>query len=194
MGQALAHRPFADALQEGSLLLGPMNREELRAAIEKPAELQGAAFEPGLVERILDDVGEEPGNLPLLEFALTLLWERQIYGLLTHAGYEEIGKVEGALARYADEVVEELDESERDQARLVFVQLVRPGEGTEDTRRVATRAELGKVNWALVQHLANQRLVAGSNTTANQYGETQARCEIHPSNLPDTIHHSHSSE
>ena len=42
MGQALAHRPFADALQEGSLMLGPMNRAELQAAVEKPAELQGA--------------------------------------------------------------------------------------------------------------------------------------------------------
>ncbi|MCB0257874.1 MAG: S-layer homology domain-containing protein, partial [Anaerolineae bacterium] len=60
MGQALAHRPFADALQEGSLLLGPMNRAELQAVVEKPAELQGAAFETGLVARILDDVGEEP--------------------------------------------------------------------------------------------------------------------------------------
>ena len=77
MGQALAHRPFADALQEASLLMGPMTRDELRVAIDRPAEMQGAAFEPGLVERILDDVGEEPGNLPLLEFALTLLWERQ---------------------------------------------------------------------------------------------------------------------
>ena len=53
-----------------------MNREELQAAVEKPAELRGAAFETGLVQRILDDVGHEPGNLPLLEFALTLLWER----------------------------------------------------------------------------------------------------------------------
>jgi WD40 repeat protein/DNA-binding SARP family transcriptional activator len=158
MGQALAHRPFADALQDGSLLLSPMNREELRAAIEKPAELQGATFEPGLVERILDDVGDEPGNLPLLEFALTLLWERQTYGLLTHAAYEDIGSVDGALARYADQVYGELGGSERDQARQVFVQLVRPGEGTEDTRRVATRAELGDANWALVQHLADRRL------------------------------------
>jgi len=73
MGQALEHRPFADALQDASQLLGPMTREELRAAIEKPAEVQGAAFEPGLVERLLDDVADEPGHLPLLEFALTLL-------------------------------------------------------------------------------------------------------------------------
>ena len=104
MGQALAHRPFADVLQEATVMLGPMNRDELRAAIEEPAEVQGAAFESGLVERILDDVGEEPGNLPLLEFALTLLWERHRHGWLTHDGYEAIGRVEGALARYADQV------------------------------------------------------------------------------------------
>ena len=85
-------------------MLGPMTREELRAAIEKPAEAQGAAFEAGLVARLLDDVGEEPGNLPLLEFALTLLWERLDFGWMTHAAYEAIGRVEGALARYADEV------------------------------------------------------------------------------------------
>ena len=109
MGQALAHRPFADALQEASLLMGPMTRQELHMAIEKPAEMQGAAFEPGLVERILDDVGEKPGNLPLLEFTLTQLWERQTDGWLTHADYEAMGCVEGALAAYADQVYAELD-------------------------------------------------------------------------------------
>jgi len=159
MGQALSHRPFADALQEATVMLGPMNRDELRAAIEEPAEVQGAAFESGLVERILDDVGQEPGNLPLLEFALALLWERHSHGWLTHDGYEGIGRVEGALARYADEVYARLDEAEQERTRQALVQLVRPGEGTEDTRRVATRAEVGEENWALVQHLADRRLV-----------------------------------
>jgi WD40 repeat protein/DNA-binding SARP family transcriptional activator len=159
MGQALAHRPFAAALQQGALMLGPMAREELRAAIERPAEVQGAAFEAGLVERLLDDVGEEPGNLPLLEFALTLLWERLERGWMTHAAYEEIGRVDGALARYAQEGFDELRGDEQDSARRIFVQLVQPGEGTEDTRRLATRAELGEENWPLVQHLADRRLV-----------------------------------
>lgn len=169
MGHALTHRPFADALQDASLMMGPMSRDELRLAIEKPAEKQGAAFEAGLVERLLDDVGEEPGNLPLLEFALTLLWEGQSDGWLTHAGYEEIGRVEGALARYADEVFGELDEKEREQAQRIFVQLVRPGEGMEDTCRVATRAELGDENWALVQHLADRRLVVtGRDLAGNE--------------------------
>jgi WD40 repeat protein/DNA-binding SARP family transcriptional activator len=165
-GQALAYRPFADALQEAALLLGPMNRDELRTAIEKPAEAQGAAFEAGLVQRILDDVGQEPGNLPLLEFALTLLWERHRHGWLTHAAYEEIGGVAGALARYADEVYGGLEEAEQAAARRVFAQLVLPGEGTEDTRRRAARAEVGEENWGLVQHLADKRLVVTGRDTA----------------------------
>jgi WD40 repeat protein/DNA-binding SARP family transcriptional activator len=165
-GQALAYRPFADALQEAALLLGPMNRDELRAAIVKPAEAQGAAFEAGLVQRILDDVGQEPGNLPLLEFALTLLWERHSHGWLTHAAYEEIGCVAGALARYADQVYGGLGEAEQAATRRVFAQLVLPGEGTEDTRRRAARAQVGEDNWALVQHLADKRLVVTGRDAA----------------------------
>lgn len=159
MGQALAYRPFADAMQDNALMLGPMSRGEMQAAIEKPAEIQGAAFESGLVDRILDDVGEEPGNLPLLEFALTLLWEQAEHGWLTHSGYERIGQVEGALARYADRVYAELGDDDRERARQVFIQLVRPGEGTEDTRRIARQAEIGDENWQLVQYLADKRLV-----------------------------------
>ncbi len=159
MGQALAYRPLADALQAGALMLGPMASAELRAAVEKPAELQGAAFEPGLVDRILENVGQEPGALPLLEFALTLLWERHAAGWLTHAAYEEIGQVEGALARYAEQVFGQLDAADQARAQQVFEQLVRPGEGTEDTRRLATRGEIGEANWPLTQRLAGQRLV-----------------------------------
>ncbi len=159
MGQALLHRQFADALQEATILMGPMTRQELHTAIEKPAEMQGAGFEPGLVERILDDVGEKPGNLPLLEFTLTQLWERQADGWLTHADYEAMGSVEGALAAYADKVYAELDPAEQELTRHALVQLVQPGEGTEDTRRISTHEELGDESWKLIQYLADKRLV-----------------------------------
>lgn len=169
MAQALACRPIADLFQEAVLLLGPMTRQELRDVIERPAEKQGATFEPGLVERILEDVGEEPGSLPLLEFCLTLLWERQANGWLTHAAYEQTGQVDGALARYAEDVFGQLDEPDRDRARQIFVQLVRPGEGTEDTRRVATRVEIGEANWPLTQRLADSRLVVTSREAGSGY-------------------------
>jgi energy-coupling factor transporter ATP-binding protein EcfA2 len=71
--QASSYRPFTDALQDSILILGPINRKELQDAIEKPAHLLGVRIEEGLSERLLEAVGEEPGNLPLLEFALTQL-------------------------------------------------------------------------------------------------------------------------
>jgi len=189
VGQALAHRAFAEALQAGIQLLGPMSRDELRATIEKPAASQGAVFEAGLVERLLDDVAGAPGNLPLLEFALTLLWERLDHGWLTHAAYEAIGRVQGALAQYAQEEFDALTPEDQALARRIFVQLVQPGEDTEDTRRVATRTDLSgppapadaagssgpeepteplaeENAWGLVQHLADRRLVVTGRDAA----------------------------
>ncbi len=168
LGLALMHRPFADALQDADVKLGPMTRTELRGAIENPAVRLGVVFEPGLVERILDDVGDEPGNLPLLEFALTQLWDRQVGGRLTHAAYEAIGKVEGALARYAEEVYTGLSQPEQEQAQRVLVQMVHPGEGTEDTRRLAIRAELSESDWELARKLADARLVVTDRDAAGQ--------------------------
>ncbi|MCK6626021.1 MAG: AAA family ATPase [Anaerolineae bacterium] len=168
MGYALSYRPLAEALQEADVKLGPMNREELTRAIEQPALRLNVTFEPGLVERILDDVQDEPGYLPLLEFALTLLWERRTNYQLTHAAYEAIAEVEGALARHADQEYATLDAVQQEQARHIFIQLVRPGQGTEDTRRVATQTELGEANWPLVKKLADARLIVTSQNTDGQ--------------------------
>ncbi len=77
-GYVLSYRPFRDALQQHTpQLLSSMKREELEAAIALPAQKLEVQLEPQLTQRILDDVGQEPGNLPLLEFALTRLWEKQ---------------------------------------------------------------------------------------------------------------------
>jgi WD40 repeat protein/energy-coupling factor transporter ATP-binding protein EcfA2 len=168
LGQALSHRSFADALQDADLILGPMTRGELSQAVENPARKQGIGFEVGLVDRILDDVGDEPGHLPLLEFALTQLWEEQKVGQLSHEAYEAIGRVDGALARYADQVFARLEEPQQVRARRVFTQMVWPGEGTEDTRRLAHRDELGEGDWVLVQSLADTRLVITDLDVTNE--------------------------
>jgi WD40 repeat protein len=164
--QALSDRAMTDALQGADLKLGPMTEEELRSAIEKPAELLKVTLEPGLSVRILEDLREEPGCLPLLEFALTRLWEQQRTRRLTHAAYDAIGGVKEALTRHAEAVYGALGEGDEDRARRVFVQLVRPGEGTTDTRRLATRSELGEQAWSLVTQLANERLVVTGHDEA----------------------------
>ncbi|MEG4188954.1 WD40 repeat domain-containing protein, partial [Microcoleus sp. Pol17_C1] len=167
LGNALSYRPFADLLQNADIKLGAMNREELSQVIEKPADKLGVKFADGLVKRILDGVENEPGNLPLLEFALTELWKRRKGKELTHAAYEEIGEVQGALTTYANAQYQLLNPSEQKQVQRIFVQLVRPGEGAEDTRRMALKAELGEQSWSLVKQLADARLVVTSQNSAS---------------------------
>ena len=157
--QALSYRPFADALQHNDLKLSQMNNQELQAVVQKPAALLDVTFESGLTERILGAIGSTAGDLPLLEFALTQLWEKQIDNRLTHAAYDEIGGIEAALALYAEQVYSKLNVEEQELARRIFVQLVLPGVGTEDSRYLAKRAEVGEKNWNLVMHLASKRLI-----------------------------------
>jgi WD40 repeat protein len=157
--QALSYRPLADALQDRAIMLGPMNREELRQAILGPAEWAKVRFEERLVERILDDIAPadsqpEPGDLPLLEFALTQLWAQQRDGRLTYQAYEIIGQVRGALTRHADAVFARLTTEEQARLPAVLVQFVHLWVGAEDTRRLATRNELGEEGWRLAQRLA----------------------------------------
>ncbi|NEP13952.1 MAG: hypothetical protein F6K14_27870 [Symploca sp. SIO2C1] len=164
LGNVLSYPPLADVLRNVDIKIRSMNSEELREAIEKPVQKLSVTFEEGLVERILHDVDKEPGNLPLLEFALTELWKQCTGKQLTHKAYGEIGEVSGALTSYADKQYRQLKPEEQEKVRRIFVQLVRPGEGTEDTRRVATKAELSATNWNLVKKLADARLVVTSCT------------------------------
>ncbi|MBD2772519.1 WD40 repeat domain-containing protein [Iningainema tapete] len=168
LGNALSYPPFGDVLQNTDIKIRSMNHSELSQVIVKPAEILGITFEAGLVERILDDVEDKPGNLPLLEFALTLLWQQRTGKQITHTVYDAIDNVQGALARYADEIYDKLSATEQEQVRRIFIQLVRPGEGTEDTLRLATKAELGETSWALVTEIANARLVVTSRNSADQ--------------------------
>src|SRR5512136_1384052 len=83
-----------------------------------------------------------------------------------------MGAVEGALATYADQVYAGLEPDDQERARRALVQLVQPGEGTEDTRRIATRQELGDECWSLVQRLADRRLVVtGRDAAGNETAE-----------------------
>lgn len=159
MGQVLSHRALADVMQGNTIMLGPMNRQELADAIVKPAQAQGVRLQDGLMARLLNDVGQTPGRLPLLEFALTQLWERQDEGFLTHETYDEIGRVEGALAAHAEQVYATLSHDEQIAARRVLLQMIQLGQDTEDTRRPLLSSEVDAADWALLQKLAGQRLV-----------------------------------
>jgi serine/threonine protein kinase len=99
--QPLSVRGFGDLLAARNEAITPMAPEELERAIVGPAERVGLDVEPGLVAAMVADVIDRPGALPLLQYALTELADREDVTSLTLNGYRRIGGVSGALARRA---------------------------------------------------------------------------------------------
>ncbi|MEV8440583.1 serine protease [Actinosynnema sp. NPDC051121] len=141
--------------------VGELTSSQLRRVITAPlARIGTVAYEPGLVDRLVEDVQHAASPLPLLQFTLTELWARRRGGLLRHESYDELGGVRGALAGYADDVWAALDPTSRRVATRLLVQLVRPlPEGRLAVRRTARRDELDEDQWAIAQRLAGTRLL-----------------------------------
>ena len=138
----LLYSGFAELLRDYVEALVPLMPDEFERAISGPAERVGVTLEPGLLSEMVTDVANEPGALPLLQYALTELYERREGNVLSRDAYHAIGGVSGALAGRAEEIYAALGEPAEDAARQLFLRLVTLGEGAEDTRRRVERPEL----------------------------------------------------
>lgn len=139
---------FGELVRTGTEVVTPLAPDELERAIARPAQSVGVEFEPGLASEVIADVARRAGELPLLEYALTELFDRCTDRRLTREGYRSVGGVLGALSRRAEETYAALDAEEREVARQVFLRLVSAGDDGRPSPRRASRAEL----WALSDH------------------------------------------
>ena len=136
-GRCAAYPELADLLAANHVLVGPMQRDELRRAVERPAARVGLHVEPELTDALVADVEEAPGALPLLSTALLELWQRRDGRRLRHATYEQTGGVRGAVARLAEDTYGQLDPAQQTLARSLLVRLAGEGpEGAVERRRV----------------------------------------------------------
>ena len=138
----LRYEGFGSLVKKNTEVVLPLSLHELERAIQGPLERVGLSAAPELIAAIIADVREEPGALPLLQYALTEVFERREGDRLTLAAYTETGGVSGALAKRAEEVYTDLPNQQKRVARQVFLRMVTLGEGSEDTRRRARYSEL----------------------------------------------------
>ncbi|WND23064.1 hypothetical protein RI060_39525 [Streptomyces janthinus] len=174
-GRCAEHRDLADALRDANLLAGAMSQAELRAAVVKPAKAAGLTVERALTARLVEEVADAPGGLPLLSHALLETWRRRRGKTLTLAGYEAAGCLDGAIARTAEEVYGRFTDGQAAAARRALLRLIAPGDGTPDTRRPVERAELpgtGRDDTArVVDALAAARLLTLDGDTVEMAHE-----------------------
>ena len=148
----------------GKFVLGVMAPKSLRDIVEKPLLLAGETetHAAALADEVVKDVAGEPGNLALVEMALHESWERrQESGGDLALAYQRLDRLEGALARAAEEVFwnptndpKKLTEPERPIAEALFMRLVRAGDTGGATRRPVSFAELEAHAQAIARKLA----------------------------------------
>jgi WD40 repeat protein/serine/threonine protein kinase len=144
-GHPLQYPDFAKQVIQGNETVPLLNRAELEEAIVKPAELLGVRMEPSLVNEIISSIGQQPGMLPLLQYALTQLFAKRsdVSNTLSLREYRAIGGISGALADSAENLYARLPSAEhREKARILFLRLVTINNDMEATRRRARRTEL----------------------------------------------------
>lgn len=140
------HYPqFGELVRTRLETIMPLSAEELDRAIGRPAERVGVTFEQGLVSAIIGDVNYQPGVLPLLQYALTELFEQRKGRVLTREAYQAIGGTIGALAKRAEEVYLNLGVESQEITRQIFLRLVTISDSIEETRRRTARSELRAV-------------------------------------------------
>lgn len=132
----LQYKVFGELLRENTEIVLPLSPAELEETIVGPAQLAGLLLEPGLSKVIVEDIYQQPGALPLLQFALSQLFEGRAADKLTHEAYQSIGGVSGALARRAEETYLELPANAQSVARQLFLRLIVVGENSATRKRV----------------------------------------------------------
>ena len=173
-GECAIYSELRQLMETHQSLIPPLNIEELGRVIEQQATQVRLRFEAGLRDLMLQDVAGEPGAMPLLQHALWQLWRRRHGRWLLCEEYQEIGKVQEAIAKTADDFYDKLSPQEQEQVRNIFIRLTRLDDGFvrseqhRDTRRRVAMEELVPLGSDaanikdLVRRLADERLVVTS--------------------------------
>ena len=152
LGACTVFRGLPEVLNGGQYLIPRMTRDQLTESIEGPIAVGGAAITPQLVQRLLNDVGDDPDQLPILQHALMRTWsngtEARAEGRpLDVPIYEAIGGLAAALNRHAEEAYEDVGKLPDGQriAQKLFQRLTEKGTDQQENRRPTPLAEIRAV-------------------------------------------------
>src|ERR1051325_1601425 len=145
IGDCMEYPGLAEAINDGQYLIPRMTRDELRSAITGPVAVGGRAITPRLVQRLLNDLGEDQDQLPLLQHALMRTWGRGS-ATLDIVDYEGIGTIGNALSLHAEEAYQEsVSVTRAEVVERIFKALTDTFSDPRGVRRPTTVKELAAI-------------------------------------------------
>lgn len=175
--QVTEHPGFSRLVERGLHLVGALDEDGLRDAIEGPARQAGLLIEPGLVDLLVGEVRDDPGALPLLSHALVETWQRREGSTLTVDGYHASGGIRGAVAQSAEHLYARVGTEQRHLLRDLVLRLVSPGTDGEAVRtRIPRRLIASDADHEqLIELLVGARLVTSDEGVLEITHEALAR-------------------
>ena len=146
LDRPLLYSEFGRLLRDNMVVLTSPSPADLANSILKPAEQVGVSFDPGVTERIVAEVKDRPGALPLMQYALAQLFEARSSDFIDLDDYTEAGGVVGSLAARAETIFNGLSELDRRKAKQVLLRLVTVLDDAAPTRRRVRLAALADLD------------------------------------------------
>lgn len=167
LGEVSRYPAFANFVERGLHLLGPMDADALRRAIEGPAEQAGLRLEPGLVDLLIREVEGSPGALPLLSHVLRQTWTRREGNTLTVSSYTATGGIQEAVSQSAEALFRGMTPRQQDMLRDLMLRLVVPSDSGDPVRTRAPRRSVAsdEEHEAVIESLVAARLLSSDGDT-----------------------------
>ena len=177
LAQVTEHAGFSRLVERGLHLVGALDEAALREAVSAPAQQAGLILEPGLVDLLVREVGDDPGALPLLSHVLLETWRRREGNTLTLDGYHATGGIHGAVAQSAELLYGRMDSEQRHLLRDLVLRLVLPGIDGEAIRTQVPRRLIvsDDRHEQMIQMLVDARLVTSDEGVLEITHEALAR-------------------
>jgi len=156
IGECSQFHELTELINDSNYLVPQMTREDFKKAVEGPVAVGGAEIEPQLVQLLLNEVGDNPDQLPILQHALMRTWDywtehSDINQPIGISDYEAIGKMEKALSEHANEAFDELAESQKWVCESMFKTITEKGNDNRGIRHPTSIRNIASIAQADIE-------------------------------------------
>jgi WD40 repeat protein len=193
IGECSQYQELTALINKSNYLIPQMTRDDFRSAITGPLQVSGAHVDPALVNQILNDVGDNADQLPILQHAMMRTWDywrqnENDESLIGIDEYEAVGTLSRALSDHANEAYDELNEQGKRICEVLFKTITEKGADNRGVRRPTRLADIAEIAKASVEDVA---LVADTFRKAGRsFLAPSAEIPLTPDSIIDLSHES----
>ena len=178
IGECAKYPELTQMINDSHYLIPQMTREQKRMIIEGPVAVGGGKIAPRLTQQLLNDLGDNPDQLPILQHALMRTWQywvdhRKEGEPMDLRHYQAIGTLKEALSQHANEAYDSLNKREKEICEIMFKALTERGSENQGIRRptkLGTIAAIAGVSEDEVERIVDRFREPGRSLLMPPYG------------------------